>query len=252
MASNDSLPTTSMSHWNTIPDSLLREIYESDQAIYPAPELTLARIQNWAAACPELCLCLRDRHQQQSANSDSKPSPSPHADVLGVMIVLPLNLSSWESLLSGTIKEHDVDPVNMFPSSLNTLNEHNQSQGDCLSTVGLHVFHIERFSTVSSVAKWSNSSKRFTNFALAEIQQRVANVFGHWDVAGYSALTASQQGHRAFQRAGFVIKYLETEDGIAWLDDDDDVADMATDLPKSIIARMMVRSGNDVFSQPSE
>lgn len=51
---------------------------------------------------------------------------------LGSVIVLPLRCPDWEELLSGDLKETDIDP-NMFVGA-----------ADRGSGVGLHVFHVEK------------------------------------------------------------------------------------------------------------
>lgn len=158
--------------WEPLDDHLLKEIYDSDQAMYPAPELSYARLKSWAAACPELCLALR-----------SEPSTTSEADetVQGLIIVLPLRQPSWDRLRLAEISEHDVDAASMFPPSV--VDDSVAEGGDEeKAAVGLHVFHIERFPGFVEV--WKES--KFTALALEEIRCRVADLFKAWHVVGYS------------------------------------------------------------------
>lgn len=158
---------TPQTAWGLVPASLLKHIYASDQAIYPAPDLSFARLQSWAAACPELFLCLANENtdaSHQAINSD------PGAAFDGVIIVLPLLRDAWEALLTGHVREHDIDPARMFPPTMN-------GKMEGFFEVGLHVFHVERFA--------GRSRSGFAALALEKVKS-VAEQFRGWDVVGYS------------------------------------------------------------------
>lgn len=160
-------------HWETIDDSLLEEIYAADQAIYPAPLLTHQRLRSWADACPDLCICLSRRD----------PAPTGPA-AQGVIIVLPVVEACWERLVAGDLREHDVDPPGMFPP-IRLVGGHPEV------SVGLHVFHIERYSSSSSSSSSSSArqggrTRGFAQDALEEIRSRVRERFPSWSVVGYS------------------------------------------------------------------
>ncbi|KAG6366326.1 hypothetical protein INS49_000503 [Diaporthe citri] len=206
-------PSPPPSHWEPIDDRLLEEIYAADQAIYPAPLLTYERLKSWAAACPELCICLR-RH-------GSEPPAQ------GVVIVLPVREEYWGCLVAGELREHDVKPRHMFPPNVaaaSAVGAHVYSEK---VKVGLHVFHVERYSP-SSAGDGRRRMPPFTPAALEEIRSRVCERFPSWEVVGYSALTATPEGNMAFRRLGFTSRYVEAK-----ADGDE--------------AEMLVREGNDTF-----
>lgn len=164
-------------YWKSVDDRLLKETYDSDQAMYPAPELTYDRLKSWIDARPELCLSLQrdlpasDSNQLQNSEDD---------DTHGLIIMLPLLRSYWERLINGEIEEHDVDASEMFPARSNwQLQAHEETQK---AQVGLHVFHIERYPGFSP----TRHGATFTALALDEIRSRVLKGFVSWEVVGYS------------------------------------------------------------------
>ncbi|KAK2613813.1 hypothetical protein N8I77_000695 [Diaporthe amygdali] len=196
--------------WETIGNTLLEEIYTADQAIYPAPLLTFQRLKSWADACPDLCISLHGRD----------PAPTGPA-VQGVIIVLPLGESSWGHLVAGELREHDVEPAGMFPPP-RPVGGHPEVK------VGLHIFHIERYAAPPA-RNGGGRTPGLTQGALEEVRSRVRERFPSWIVVGYSALTATPQGNRAFKRAGFTSRYIEIK-----ADGDE--------------AEMLVREGNEIFT----
>lgn len=155
--------------WEPIDDRLLSAIYTADQAIYPAPLLTYQRLSSWAAACPDLCVCLR----RQGTGHD-------HA-AQGVVIVLPVTGEHWGRLVAGELREHDVDPSDMFPLAAAAADgAHDNLE---LVKVGLHVFHVERYSQSAGDAR---GAPPFTLAALEEVRSRVGERFPSWEVVGYS------------------------------------------------------------------
>lgn len=187
--SNQSKPTSSpSSHWEVIDESLMKYTYGSDQAMYPAPLLTYDRLRSWVESCPELCIVLRRGHD------DSQPQVSATTvmeSVLGTIIVIPLLRKYWNRLTGegkpeiGTpfedtlMQEHDVDPSEMFPSRTG-------GQGSEKAEVGLHVFHIERFTGLT--AEEEGRRIGFTQLALEEVRGRVGTIFPSWSVMGYSGM----------------------------------------------------------------
>lgn len=165
--------------WEPIDDKLLHEVWASDQAMYPAPELTYARLKSLSDACPELSICLRDTQQAgEAATTESL--------VHGLIIVWPLLADTyWTQLLDQTIKEHDVKPT-MFPPVCLEDAHHK-------TPVGLHIFHIERFPTFNK----ARSGAGFTRLALQEVRQHVARLerTKSWNVVGYSGEQSDSQLH---------------------------------------------------------
>lgn len=150
--------------WEPIDDRLLEEIYTADQAIYPAPLLTIQRLRSWGAACPGLCICLRGQN--------------PESAVEGVVIVLPVREEQWGRLVAGELKEHDVEPSSMFPPAADDAHGHLDKV-----RVGLHVFHVERYSP-SSAGHGERRMPPFTPAAMEEVRSRVGEK--SWQVVGYS------------------------------------------------------------------
>jgi len=147
-----------------ISEQVLKEIYASDQDIYPAP-LTFTRLKSWVDAGPDLSICFQ-------ATQDGNPVP------IGAVIVLPLAKGPWNDLLVGKLKETDIDEATMFAR---------EGEAD----VGLHIFHIERFDTFSQFGRLRN----FAEFALEDTRDIVKGK--GWKVLGYSGTVAlvSPQAH---------------------------------------------------------
>ncbi|GAB1313397.1 hypothetical protein MFIFM68171_03607 [Madurella fahalii] len=171
----------------------LRDVYASDQAMYPVP-LPYERLQSWVAACPELSICFRDTTACDATWT-----------ACGLIIVLPLRRIYWEKLLDGRLKEVDVDAGSMFPD----WHSRDGSGGELEEVeVGLHVYHVERGSTEgwepSRATPEGPGSRRkgFAEFALEEVVRRVKN--SRWRIVGMSALTATPAGKRTFEKMGFI------------------------------------------------
>lgn len=204
--------TMSSTRWNSIDDQLLHHVWASDQAMYPAPELTYEHLKSLTDACPELSISLRDTRGEdeqedesgrdamtssETASSSSSSSAavyaprgpeSTSAPLHGLIIVWPLLAHAhWKQLLDNTIKEHDVKAT-MFPPA--------RCCGDAgapekTTPVGLHIFHIERFSAFQRTPR--GAAAGFTRLALDEVRQRVARLEStkSWEVVGYSGERAS-------------------------------------------------------------
>ena len=149
-----------------IPPSLLHTIYESDQAIYPVA-LLYSRLCAWVAACPDLSICFQ----------------SPAGVTAGVVIVLPLQRRRWEDLLSGRVKEAEIEAGGMFPR-LESLDGEGEE-------VGLHVYHIERYGTEF---RGFGGGKRFAEFALGVVMERVVRGRARWRVVGMSGTCLARLG----------------------------------------------------------
>lgn len=130
---------------------------------------------------------------------------------MGVIIVLPLVKKYWEDLLVGKIKEVDIDAGEMFAGvdgggGGSSTKMESEMQLQAPVEVGLHVFHIERFTAwdAGDAAKKTGArpatvtvggceygSMRFADMALEEIQRRVEAFNAEagerrWDVLGLS------------------------------------------------------------------
>lgn len=170
--------------WDIIDDKLLYEAWASDQDMYPASELTYDRLKSLNDACPELSICLRgtQREAQTGATGDKTSNTlnvsEPDASVThGLIIVWPLRADMyWKQLLDHTIEEHDVEAA-MFPPFCGGV------VGEKIP-VGLHIFHIERFSAFERPRKGVG----FTTMALEEVRQRIAKLerTKAWCIVGYS------------------------------------------------------------------
>lgn len=185
----DAAMSSSPPRWESIDDELLHEVWASDQAMYPAPELTYERLKSLHDACPELSICLRGArlggdgavaHHERGSSPVDEPSRAAEPAVVchGLIVVWPLPAATyWDQLLDHAIKEHDVEAT-MFPSVCGN------DRGKKKTPVGLHVFHIERFSGFQK----ARGGPGFTRLALQEVRQRVAKLEGarSWDVVGYS------------------------------------------------------------------
>lgn len=157
--------------WEPIDDRLLEEIYTADQAIYPAPLLTYQRLRSWASTCPDLCICLRGHGPESAAE--------------GVVIVLPVREEYWGRLVAGELREHDVDPSHMFPPAATAADSETHGHLEVVR-VGLHVFHVERYSPSS--AGDGGKASPFTPAALEEVRSRVVKRLPSWEVVGYSGM----------------------------------------------------------------
>lgn len=175
-----------------IDHGILQEIYSADQEIYPAP-LPFERLKSWVSKNPELSLYFYTNTDGNNASTS-----------VGAIIVLPILERHWQELLTGRLKEFNIDSSTMFP-----LQEPGKTQA-----VGLHIFHIEKFSGAMSFS----GRRRFSEFALSTIQE-IASA-NQWNILGYSglkpsalallaliyltALTATAAGRRTFERMGFL------------------------------------------------
>ncbi|KAK2770119.1 hypothetical protein CKAH01_04462 [Colletotrichum kahawae] len=158
-------------------DEMLQDIFGSDQAMYPAP-LTLDRLRSWADAAPELALCF----WFTAVRSEWMSWP-----LAGTIIALPVLSSFWRDLLVGKLKETDIDPATMFPG-----------ESDQGAEVGLHVFHIERTDEPQTEMRLPGFGKFAMNSAVEAAAEK------EWKVIGQSALTATPDGKRFFEKIGFV------------------------------------------------
>jgi hypothetical protein len=165
-----------------IPDDVLRAVYASDQAMYPVP-LCYTRLRAWVDACPDLSICFfRDSESGAAA-----------AAAVGVVIALPLQRPYWEDLLTGRLKEMDIDPGRMFPA----LRASQESGGGHVGgeevgeaeEIGLHVYHIERFDSgvINIKEEGRVRSKGVAELALEEVERR-ARLRSGWRVVGMSGM----------------------------------------------------------------
>ncbi|KAM0277819.1 hypothetical protein ACHAQH_005523 [Verticillium albo-atrum] len=151
---------------------MLQSIYSSDQSMYPAA-LPFERLESWVTAAPELSIAF-------------------HAGdtLVGVVVALPLAVPAWRDLGAGALREADVDAARDFSRTKGV-------------AVGVHVFHIERL--VEEVQ--GSAVKGFARFAVGEVV-KAARGEGY-DVEGVSALTATEEGRRSFEKLGFAASGYE-------------------------------------------
>ncbi|KAI1841935.1 hypothetical protein JX266_011905 [Neoarthrinium moseri] len=157
-------------------EDVLHDIFASDQDMYPAP-LTYPQLQGWTQACPELSVCFYPPQAptQPDGGSDARSKPA------GASIVLPLMESYWRDLLVGKIRETDINASKMLCS-----------EGGAEHSVGLHVFHVERY------------DDRVKGFAKSSLEHAVVAAQSKgWNILGCSALTATPEGRRSFEKLGF-------------------------------------------------
>lgn len=153
-----------------VSDAVLRDIHTSDQDMYPA-DLPFHRLQSWVHTAPELSIEFYTENEGQSAS-------------VGVVVALPVRLEKWHALLRGDLKETNVEASSDFGD-------------DTERTIGLHIFHIER----NAPQILGQPVRAFGKFAV----DAVVDVARHqgYDVIGTSALTATDDGRRTFERMGF-------------------------------------------------
>ncbi|KAM0545355.1 hypothetical protein ACHAPJ_011427 [Fusarium lateritium] len=154
-------------------EGTLRDIYAADQDIYPA-DLPFSRLQAWSAAAPDLSI-------EFIADDQNGPVS------VGVVVALPVKIDTWNPLLDGVVKETNMEASTDFGSP--------DSES---SSVGVHIFHIERHA--SYIGK--QPIKAFGKFAVDSAVQ-AAKKQG-FIVVATSALTATDDGERTFKRLGFI------------------------------------------------
>ncbi|KAK2009661.1 hypothetical protein LZ32DRAFT_406381 [Colletotrichum eremochloae] len=167
-------------------DEVLRGIFASDQDMYPAP-LTWERLRSWTAAAPDMATCF----YLPAAEGDE--GRADRRSLVGAVIVLPLLAHAWRDLLAGRVKETDVDAESMFARD----GVDNEDDGGPRPEVGLHVFHVERFDVPAAHG-------RVRGFANLSVRAVAAAAEGKgWKIIGHSALTATPEGRRCFERMGY-------------------------------------------------
>ncbi|GKT40527.1 uncharacterized protein ColSpa_00708 [Colletotrichum spaethianum] len=158
-------------------NEVLKSIFASDQDMYPAP-LTWERLRSWTAAAPEMATCF------YLPAEDSKGVNT--RTLVGAVIALPILAPAWRDLLVGKVKETDMDAESMFARD-----------GNPRSGVGLHVFHVERF----DVPEAREKARGFADLSMRAV---IAAAEGKgWNIIGHSALTATPEGRRCFEKMGF-------------------------------------------------
>ncbi|KAK1978947.1 hypothetical protein LZ30DRAFT_598014 [Colletotrichum cereale] len=166
-------------------DEVLRRIFASDQDMYPAP-LTWERLRSWRTAAPDMATCF----YLPAVGSDKGQADA--RALVGAVIVLPLLAHAWRDMLAGRVKETNIDAESMFARDGDK-----DADGGPHPEVGLHVFHVERFDV-------SAARGRVRGFAHLATQAVAAAAEGKgWKIIGHSALTATPEGRRCFERMGF-------------------------------------------------
>ncbi|KAI9765551.1 MAG: hypothetical protein M1839_005417 [Geoglossum umbratile] len=161
-------------------EEVLRDIYFSDQSMYPAP-LTYDRLQSWVKVCPELALS----YVAPTKDKDATEPPI----VIGAAIVLPVQGKYWRDLVVGKIKEIEIDAATML--TIQTGEE-----------VGLHIFHIEKFDSWQQLGEGFDGKLRpFAEYVTADMGEIVLQ--RGWKVLGFSALTATSAGQKCCTRMNY-------------------------------------------------
>jgi hypothetical protein len=126
-----------------IAEEQLREVYASDQSIYPAP-LTFERLKSWVDTAGDF------------AATYTIPTIESTIDA-GVIVALPIIARHWQDVLVGKLKETDIDVAMLVAD-------------DDISdvSVGLHIFHIEKFDSWDKCHSDRNILGRFAEFALED------------------------------------------------------------------------------------
>ncbi|MBE3046228.1 hypothetical protein IMZ48_27565 [Candidatus Bathyarchaeota archaeon] len=138
-----------------ISDDVLERVYVLGQGMCPTP-FAYAQLKNWVEKCPEFCI------EFQATLEGAAPTP------MGVVIMLPIVKTHWMDVIVGKIRENDVDATTMFAR-------------DPGAEVGLHIFYIERFDTVS----------RQRNFGVLALNTaRVIAEKKGWNLAGFSGMSS--------------------------------------------------------------
>jgi hypothetical protein len=183
---------------------MLRRIYDSDQAMYPAP-LAFARLQSWVRVCPELALCYAAPPagapaMAATATATCAPAATtaeaaaPEA-VAGAAIVLPVRDAYWRMLLVGQLKESDIDCAAML-------------DGRTHAEVGLHIFHLEKFDAWdaccgqeyfgggdgSGGGGGGKQLRRFADRVEADVREVATN--SGWRVNGFSGMSRNYSASR--------------------------------------------------------
>ncbi|GKT63068.1 hypothetical protein ColTof4_05339 [Colletotrichum tofieldiae] len=158
-------------------DEVLKDIFASDQDMYPAP-LTWERLRSWTTAAPEVATCF----YLPAEGSKGRCTRT----LIGAVIALPVLAPAWRDLLVGKVKETDVDAESMFARD-----------GDPHSEVGLHVFHVERFDVPQACGRVGGFADLSMRAVVAAAERK------GWKIIGHSALTATPGGRRCFEKMGF-------------------------------------------------
>ncbi|KAK2054250.1 hypothetical protein LY76DRAFT_665244 [Colletotrichum caudatum] len=168
-------------------DEVLRGIFASDQDMYPAP-LTWERLRSWTTAAPDMATCF---YLPAAGGNEGRADAR---SLVGAVIVLPILAHAWRDLLAGRLKETNVDAETMFARSGF---DEDEDDGGPHPEVGLHVFHVERFDTPAA----HGSVRGFANLSLRAVAAAAEGK--GWKIIGHSALTATPEGSRCFERMGF-------------------------------------------------
>ncbi|KAK4208287.1 hypothetical protein QBC37DRAFT_453378 [Rhypophila decipiens] len=245
------MPTANQSFiTRPISDAQLHDVYASDQEMYPAP-LTFDRLQSWAQAAPDFSISFYPLKDDASRAADNNVTP------VGIIIVLPLLRPHWENLLVGKVKEITIEAGTMFPSTSRppaTFDVQEHDDGGEEVEVGLHVFHVEKFKSVTpSASKTTSGGSRSERKGFAELAVEEA-----LERARITTLTATEAGKRSFVRMGYTpTGYKEIFVTTGQVDGGDEVTRMIYEYPVTANAPHEGPGVSDlghgaVVSEPSE
>jgi hypothetical protein len=135
------------------------KLLELDKKVYPTDNPVTSEILNkWYKKNPEFGMIFEDDN----------------GNLEGMCITIPLNKKGWNKLINGKLAEADLDSKTLF----NNLRD---------KEIGLHIYHIERFS----------DKKRFYEKSLAEINSVVNNLKksnSELNIIGFSGLCVTASG----------------------------------------------------------
>ena len=145
--------------------------FGADSQIYPTP-LSFSDFASWVETCPTFAF------QYQHPRDLGK--------VVGVCIMLPILKPYWDDLVSGRIHEWDIVPSMLW-------HHHGGGYAEPDSDVGLHVWHIERFSG------WRRAWGGFGKYVWDEVKRGLLDQPKGPKVVGFSALAVTEEGTRLFR-----------------------------------------------------
>ncbi|KAF8472460.1 hypothetical protein BDZ91DRAFT_715112, partial [Kalaharituber pfeilii] len=160
----------------SLPASKITIALSADNNIYPSP-LTVSTLQSWANICPAFFL--------------QYVHPLNQSEIVGICIAIPILAPYWDDLIAGRIREWEVRPEMLY--SRDRVREPVQ--------VGLHVWHVERFSS------WDRAWGGFGRLAWKDIEavmeregiETQAGSDSGVLMKGYSALAVTEDGLRLFR-----------------------------------------------------
>lgn len=134
-------------------------LLELDKKVYPTDNpVTSEILSNWYRNNPEFGMIFEDESGK----------------IQGVCVIIPLNKKGWNKLINGKLSESDLNPKTIFDNRRD-------------KEIGLHIYHIERFSEKKDFYKYSLSG-------LNEIIQNLRKINKELAIIGFSGLCVTPSG----------------------------------------------------------